>query len=71
MFRRLSNKLIVTLLALLLMLSASFICFAIMNTPMFLQELNQQLNLNLADNIVKEKELITTIENALQRVKAD
>ena len=59
MFRRLSNKLIVTLLALLLMLSASFICFAIMNTPMFLQELNQQLNLNLADNIVKEKELIT------------
>ena len=58
MFRHLSNKLIITLLALLLLLSTSFISFAIMNTPMFLQELNQQLNLKLADNIVKEKKLI-------------
>jgi two-component system OmpR family sensor kinase len=58
MFKRLSNKLIVTLLALLLLLSASFIGFAIWSTPMFLQELNQKLNLTLADNIVKEKKLM-------------
>lgn len=71
MFRRLSNKLIFTLLALLLLLSTSFICFAILNTPMFLQELNQQLNLKLADNIVKEKKLITNHQvnnEALQSV---
>ncbi len=58
MFRRLSNKLIFTMLALMLMLSASFICYAILNTPMFLQELNQQLNLKLAANIVREKNLM-------------
>ncbi len=58
MFKRLSNKLILTLLALLLLLSASFIGFAIWSTPMFLQELNQKLNLTLADNIVKEKKLM-------------
>lgn len=58
MFRRLSNKLIFTLLALMLLLAASFIAFAVLNTPMFLMELNQQLNLKLADNIVKEKKLI-------------
>jgi len=71
MFRRLSNKLIFTLLALLLLLSASFICFAILNTPMFLQELNQQLNLKLADNIVKEKKLMVdhqVNQEALQSV---
>jgi two-component system OmpR family sensor kinase len=58
MFKHLSNKLILTLLALLLLLSASFIGFAIWSTPMFLQELNQKLNLELADNIVKEKKLM-------------
>jgi len=58
MFKHLSNKLIITLLCLLLLLSASFIGFAIWSTPMFLQELNQRLNLELADNIVKEKKLI-------------
>jgi len=58
MFRHLSNKLIFTLLALMLLLAASFIAFAVLNTPMFLQELNQQLNLRLADNIVREKNLM-------------
>ncbi len=58
MLRHLSNKLILTLLALLLLLSGGFIGFAVFSTPMFLQELNQQLNLNLAENIVKEKKLI-------------
>lgn len=59
MFRHLSNKLIVTLLGLLLLLSLAFIGFAIWCTPMFLQELNQKLNLNLAQNIVNEKNLLT------------
>ncbi len=58
MFKSLSSKLIVTLFALLLLLSASFIGFALWKTPMFLQELNQRLNLELADNIVKEKNLM-------------
>ena len=58
MFKRLSSKLIVTLFALLLLMSASFIGFALWKTPMFLQELNQQINLELADNIVKEKNLM-------------
>lgn len=57
-FRRLSTKLIVTLFALLLLMSASFIAFALWSAPMFLQELNQKLNLDLADNIVKEKNLM-------------
>ena len=58
MFKRLSTKLIVTLFALLLLMSASFIGFALWSAPMFLQELNQQLNLDLAKNIVKEKHLM-------------
>jgi len=58
MFRQLSNKLVLALLGLLLLLSAGFIGFALWGTPVFLQELNQQLNLNLASNIVKEKKLI-------------
>ena len=58
MFKRLSSKLIVTLFALLLLMSASFIGFALWKTPMFLQELNQRTNLELADNIVKEKNLM-------------
>ena len=58
MFSRLSSKLIVTLFALLLLMSTSFIGFALWKTPMFLQELNQQINLELADNIVKEKNLM-------------
>ena len=58
MLESLSSKLIYTLFALLLLLSASFIGFALWKTPMFLQELNQRLNLELADNIVKEKNLM-------------
>ena len=57
MLNKLSNKLVVTLLSLLLLLSASFIAFALWSTPLFLQELNQKLNLNLANNILKEKKL--------------
>lgn len=58
MLIKLSNKLIVTLFILLLMLSTGFIGFSIWSTPKFLQELNQQLNLDLAANIVREKTLI-------------
>lgn len=54
----LSNKLVLALLGLLLILSAGFISFAIWSTPLFLQELNQKLNLDLANNIVKEKKLM-------------
>jgi len=58
MLRRLSNKLVLALLGLLVFLSTGFIGFAIWSTPLFLQELNQQLNIDLASNIVKEKKLI-------------
>ena len=58
MFKRLSTKLIVTLFGLLLLMSASFIAFALWMAPMFLEELNQKLNLDLAQNIVKEKHLM-------------
>jgi len=58
LFKSLSNKLALTLLGLLLLLSAGFIGFAIWGTPLFLQELNQKLNLELANNIVKEKKLM-------------
>jgi signal transduction histidine kinase len=58
MIKQLSNKLALTLLVLLLLMSAGFIGFAIWGMPMFLQELNQKLNLDLADNIVKEKRLM-------------
>ena len=58
MIEKLSNKLALTLLLLLLLMSAGFIGFAISGMPMFLQELNQKLNLDLADNIVKEKRLM-------------
>lgn len=54
----LSNKLFLALLGLLLILSAGFISFAIWSSPLFLQELNQKLNLDLANNIVKEKKLM-------------
>lgn len=62
MFKRLSSKLIITLFALLLLVSASFVGFALWSAPMFLQELNQKLNLELADNIVKEKHLMLGAE---------
>lgn len=58
MFRHLSNKLVFALLGLLLLLSAGFIGFALWSTPIFLQELNQELNMDLANNIVKEKKLL-------------
>jgi len=58
MFKRLSTKLMLTLFGLLLLMSASFIGFALWTAPMFLQELNQKLNQNLAENIVKEKKLM-------------
>ncbi|MBI1424729.1 MAG: HAMP domain-containing protein [Gammaproteobacteria bacterium] len=71
MFKRLSNKLIITLFGLLLLLSTAFIGFAVWSTPMFLQELNQKLNLGLAKNIVTEKELLVNHhvnQEALQSV---
>jgi two-component system OmpR family sensor kinase len=70
-FKRLSNKLIVTLFGLLLLLSTVFIGFALWSTPMFLQELNQKLNLGLAANIVSEKDLLSdhhVNQEALQSV---
>ena len=71
MFKHLSNKLFVTLFGLLLLLSAVFIIFAVWSTPMFLQELNQKLNLGLAQNIVSEKDLLSdhhVNQEALQSV---
>lgn len=58
MNNRISNRLSLTLLALLLALSGVFIGMVVYNAPMFLQELNQRLNIDLAENIVKEKNLI-------------
>lgn len=58
MLNKLSNKLTITLLSLLLALSAIFITFTINSLPSFLQEVQQNLNLNLANNIVKEKKLL-------------
>jgi len=58
MFSRISNRLFITQLFLLLILSGIFISMVIKTAPLFLQELNQRLNLDLADNIVKEKKLI-------------
>ncbi len=58
MFNRISNRLFITLLFLLLILSAIFIGMVVKTAPLFLQELNQRLNHDLADNIVKEKKLI-------------
>ena len=71
MFKRLSNKLIITLFGLLLLLSSVFFIFAVWSTPMFLQELNQKLNLGLAQNIVSEKDLLVdhhVNQEALQSV---
>ncbi len=58
MFSRISNRLFLTQLFLLLVLSGLFIGMVVYTAPMFLQELNQRLNIDLADNIVKEKKLI-------------
>ena len=58
MLNRISNRLFITQLFLLLVLSSIFITMVVYTAPMFLQELNQRLNLDLADNIVKEKKLI-------------
>ena len=58
MILSISNRLFITQLFLLLILSSMFIGMVVYSAPMFLQELNQRLNLDLADNIVKEKKLI-------------
>ena len=58
MLSSISNRLFITQLFLLLILSSIFIGMVVYSAPMFLQELNQRLNLDLADNIVKEKKLI-------------
>lgn len=58
MFSRISNRLFITQLFLLLILSGLCIGMVVYTAPMFMQELNQRLNLDLADNIVKEKKLI-------------
>ena len=55
MLSSISNRLFITQLFLLLILSSVFIGMVVFTAPMFLQELNQRLNLDLADNIVKEK----------------
>ena len=59
MFKSISNRLFITQLFLLLIFSSVFIGLFVYTAPMFLQELNQRLNLDLADNIVKEKKLIS------------
>lgn len=58
MLDRISNRLFITLLLLLVTLSTSFIGMAVYTAPLFLQELNQKLNLDLAENIVNEQTLI-------------
>lgn len=58
MLNSISNRLFITQLFILLVLSSIFIGLFVFTAPMFLQELNQRLNLDLADNIVKEKKLI-------------
>ncbi|MFK5915109.1 MAG: HAMP domain-containing sensor histidine kinase [Woeseiaceae bacterium] len=58
MFKNISNRLLVTQFFLLLILSSMFIGMVFYTAPLFLQELNQRLNLDLAANIVKEKKLI-------------
>ena len=58
MFTSISNRLFITLLFLLLILSSIFISIVVYTAPLFLQELNQKLNFDLAANIVKEKKLI-------------
>ncbi len=58
MFSRISTRLFITQLCILLTLSAIFIGLFVYTAPLFLQELNQRLNLDLADNIVKEKKMI-------------
>ena len=58
MFNKLSNKLVITLLGLLLALSTIFITFTINSLPILLQEVNQNLNINLANNIITEKKLL-------------
>lgn len=58
MLKNISNRLFIAQLFILLILSGIFIGMFVYTAPMFLQELNQRLNLDLADNIVKEKKLI-------------
>lgn len=58
MFKSLSNRLVAALLGILIIVSGSLIGLTMWGTPVFLQELNQQLHLDLANNIVKEKKLI-------------
>lgn len=55
MFNSIANRLFITQLFMLLILSSIFISLIVYTAPMFLQELNQRLNVDLADNIVKEK----------------
>lgn len=58
MFSRISNRLLISQLFVLLILSSLIIGMFVYIAPLFLQELNQRLNLDLADNIVKEKKMI-------------
>jgi len=58
MFSRISNRLFLTQLFLLIILSSIFIGMFVYTAPLFLLELNQRLNIDLADNIVKEKKMI-------------
>ena len=58
MFNSISNRLFLTQLLLLLLISTLFIGMVVYTAPLFMQELNQRLNIDLADNIVKEKKLI-------------
>ena len=58
MFKKLSNKLVLTLLGSLLALSTIFISFTLSSLPSLMAETQQKLNLNLANNIVSEKKLM-------------
>lgn len=58
MFNRISHRLFISQLFVLLLFSGLIIAMFVYISPLFLQELNQRLNLDLADNIVKEKKMI-------------
>ncbi|HEB58611.1 MAG TPA: HAMP domain-containing sensor histidine kinase [Gammaproteobacteria bacterium] len=56
--RTLPARLSIALFGLLLLLSLGIIGFVLLSAPMFLQEINQKLNLDLAENMVREKDLL-------------
>lgn len=70
MLKSISNRLFITQLFLLLAVSSLFIGLFVYAAPLFLQEFNQRLNIDLANNIVKEKKLIVDNKVNKQAMKS-